>query len=255
MGEAGTSRRYSQGERVAFFMPCYADLLFPQVGKAVVTLFERLALPFEYPMEQTCCGQPAFNSGYWDEARAVAQHFADVFRPYEWIVVPSGSCAAMCRVFYDYLAPESDAAAAGSRVSDLATFLVENVGITDVGARFPHRVTYHDGCHGRRELHAGDAAATLLRAVKDLEYVELPAIEECCGFGGLFSVKFEELSTDMGAQKCANARATGAEVLVSGDSSCLMHIGGMLQRENAGHKSPASQLRTMHLAEVLASTS
>jgi L-lactate dehydrogenase complex protein LldE len=246
-------RQYSHGERLALFVPCYVDLLFPQVGKAVVTLFERLGIPFEYPTDQTCCGQPAFNAGHWDEARGVAQHFADVFKPYDWIVVPSGSCGAMCHVFYDYLAPDSDAAEVGKRVCDLATFVVKHLGIADVGARFPYRVTYHDGCHGRRELKAGDAATTLLRAVKDLELVELPAVEECCGFGGLFSVKFDELSTDMGAQKCANARATGADVLVSGDSSCLMHIGGMLAREN-GPKGALPQLRTMHLAEVLANT-
>lgn len=243
------TRRYAKGERVALFVPCYVDLLYPDVGKAVVALFDRLGVPLEYPIEQTCCGQPAFNAGHWEEARAVAAHFAHVFREYPWIVVPSGSCGAMCKVFYSYLDPQGAAAKVGANVCDLATFIVDALGVIDVGARFPHRVTYHDGCHGRRELKSGGAAIALLRGVKDLEYVDLPGIEECCGFGGLFSVKFDELSASMGKQKCENARAAGADVLVSGDSSCLMHIAGLLERETTN-----ARIRTVHLAEVLAST-
>jgi L-lactate dehydrogenase complex protein LldE len=222
-------------------------MLLPHVGQAVVSLFSRLDVPLAYPMEQTCCGQPAFNAGYASEARAVAAHFATVFREYDWIVVPSGSCAAMARVFYEYMDSGSDAAAVGARVFELSEFLVDVIGVVDVGARFARKVTYHDGCHARRELRSSAAATSLLRAVRDIEYIELPAGDECCGFGGTFSVKFGELSASMGETKCLHVRSTGADVLVSGDSSCLLHIGGLLERS----KDP---IRTMHLAEVLAST-
>ncbi len=244
-----TKKTYATGDRVALFVPCYVDLLYPDVGKSVVTLFERLGIPLGYPVEQTCCGQPAFNAGHWDQARPVAQHFAETFDGYEWIVVPSGSCASMCKVFYPTLDPGSLAAEVGARVWELSTFLVEALGVIDVGARFPHTLTYHDGCHGRRELKVGDAPLRLLRAVKDATLIELPAVEECCGFGGLFSVKFDELSASMGNAKCANVRATGAEVLVSADSSCLMQIDGLLRRDPA-----SAGIRTMHLAQVLAAT-
>jgi L-lactate dehydrogenase complex protein LldE len=249
MDVAAAPRRYARGERVALFLPCYADVLFPEVGQAMVTLFERLGIPLDYPMEQTCCAQPAFNAGRWTQAREVARHFAQVFDGFDWIVVPSGSCAAMCKVFYPMLEPDSQIASVGARVCELSTFLVEALGRTDVGARFPHALTYHDGCHGRRELKIGDAAVRLLRAVKDARFVELPAVDECCGFGGLFSVKFDELSASMGESKCANIEQTGAEFVVSGDSSCLMQIGGLLARDPA-----LRHVRTMHLAQVLAST-
>ena len=246
---AGTSQRYRSGERVALFLPCYADVAYPEVGKAVIALFERLGVPLDYPVEQTCCGQPAFNSGYWPEARTLAQHFAEVFNGYDWIVVPSGSCAAMCKVFYRMIEPGDAACEIGGRVCELSTFLVDALGTTDVGARFPHSMTYHDGCHGRRELNVGDRALRLLRSVKDATLIELPAVDECCGFGGLFSVKFDELSASMGRHKCDNVKATGADVLVSGDPSCLAHIGGMLARDPA-----ARSIRILHLAQVLAST-
>jgi len=249
MDVAAAPKRYASGERVALFLPCYADLLFPEVGQATVALLERLGIPLEYPTDQTCCAQPAFNAGHWEQAREVARHFAQVFEPFDWIVVPSGSCAAMCKVFYPTLEPDSQIARVGARVCELSTFLVDALGKTDVGARFPYAVTYHDGCHGRRELKVGDSAVRLLRAVRDARYVELPAVDECCGFGGLFSVKFDELSASMGASKCANIEQTGAEVVVSGDSSCLMQIGGLLARDPA-----TRHLRTMHLVQVLASS-
>jgi L-lactate dehydrogenase complex protein LldE len=249
MDVAAAPQRYASGERVALFLPCYVDLLFPEVGQATVALFERLGIPLEYPIEQTCCGQPAFNAGHQAQAREVAHHFAQVFDGFDWIVVPSGSCAAMCKVFYPTLEPDSQLAQIGARVCELSTFLVEALGTTDVGARFPHALTYHDGCHGRRELKIGDAAIRLLRAVKDARFVELPAVDECCGFGGLFSVKFDELSASMGEAKCANIEQTGAEFVVSGDSSCLMQIGSLLARDPAKR-----HVRTLHLAQVLAST-
>lgn len=247
MSRAGTaSDAYAPGDTVALFIPCFIDVLFPSVGKAVVSIFERLGVALDYPAEQTCCGQPAFNGGHRKEALALAARFADVFEDHKWIVVPSGSCGAMTKRFYSTLDPGSKAAKVGARVFDLATFLVDVLGTVDVGARFPHSVTMLDGCHGRRELGCTDAARRLLQAVGDIDYRELPAIEECCGFGGLFSVKFEALSTSMGSAKCSNALATGAEFLVSGDSSCLMHVGGMLDHRG-------SNLKTVHLAEVLAS--
>lgn len=240
--------QYVRGEHVALFLPCYCDVLFPQVGQSVVKLFARLEIPLDYPMEQTCCGQPAYNTGHWDEARALADRFARVFEQWRWIVVPSGSCGAMTRAFYRSLAPDSALTATAERVFDLANFLVTVLGRTDVGARFARRVTYHDGCHGRRELGAGAPAIELLRAVRDLSYVELPRIDECCGFGGMFSVKYPELSASMGQAKLQAVAQTGVDVITSGDSSCLMHLDGMVRKAD-----PQSALRFMHFAEILAS--
>jgi len=229
----------------ALFVPCFVDAFWPGVGKAVVKLFERLGVRIDYPMQQTCCGQPSFNAGDWASARALGKRFSAVFAGYERIVTPSASCAATCRVFYGYMDSGDHYALVGSRVRDLASFLVQDLGVVDVGARFPRRVTYLDGCHGRRELGCTSAAIALLRAVRELEYVELPKIEECCGFGGAFSVKYPALSASMGDAKCAAALATGADVITSGDPSCLLHIGGMLRHD-------ASPMRAMHLAEILA---
>jgi L-lactate dehydrogenase complex protein LldE len=239
--------RYKTGESVALFLPCYCDLLYPQIGRACVRLFDRLGIPLDYPLGQTCCGQPAFNAGFWSEAAAMAAHFAAVFARYDWIVVPSGSCGAMARVFYAYLDDQSAAARAGAKVYDLATFLVEAAGLIDVGARFAQRVTYLDGCHGRRELGAGTHAVTLLKAVRDLEFLELPHADECCGFGGTFSLKFPELSGSMGAAKCENVMRSGAEVLTSGDASCLMQVAGLLNKAAP----PARDVQVLHLAEIL----
>jgi len=242
--------RYSAGQSVALFLPCYCDLLYPQVGRACSELFARLGIKLHYPMEQTCCGQPAFNAGFWDEAAALARRFSRVFEHYDWIVVPSGSCGAMARVFYGYMDARSAPAAVGARVFDLATFLVDVVGVVDVGARFPHSVTYLDGCHGRRELGASESALALLAAVAGLQYVPLAGIEECCGFGGSFSVKFDAISVSMGLEKCRNVVASGAEVLASGDASCLMHISGLFGKAAP----PPKPLRILHLAEILAAT-
>ena len=240
--------RYEAGEHVALFLPCYCDVLFPSVGQATVALFKRLDIPLDYPVEQTCCGQPAFNAGYWEEAGSLAARFAEVFAAFRWIVVPSGSCGAMARSFYPYMAPGSAAADTGARVLDIATFIVDVLGRTDVGARFDARVTYHDGCHGRRELGVTNRAISLLRAVKGLEYVELGQIEECCGFGGTFAVKYPALSVSMGEAKVRAVAQSGAAVVTSGDSSCLMHIEGLVRKAQ-----PASPVRFLHLAEILAS--
>ncbi|MBC5824502.1 MAG: (Fe-S)-binding protein [Candidatus Eremiobacteraeota bacterium] len=238
--------RYGSGDRVALFLPCYIDVFSPHIGQALIELFARLGVRIDYPVDQTCCGQPAFNAGYWPQTRAVAAHFARTFAHYPWIVVPSCSCAAMVRSCYRQVGAGDDAIEVSERVYDLATFLVDVLGVVDVGARFPHRVTYHDGCHGRRELLTGDRAVRLLQAVAGLEYVGLPAIDECCGFGGLFSVKYAELAGSMADAKRASVLETGAAVLTSGDASCLMHVAGSLSRD-----ARTRHVRCMHLTEIL----
>ena len=241
--------KYEPGQPVALFIPCYIDQFYPSVGRATAELLLRQGIPLVFPDQQTCCGQPAFNSGYWEQARSVVRHFCDVFRPYPWIVCPSGSCTAMCRVFFNQVDPDPDVVSVGSRVVELTEFLVMVLGVTDLGARFPHKVTLHNGCHTRRELGVIDPPLELLRKVRNLTYCELPNVEECCGFGGTFSVKMPGTSLAMGQTKADNIVRSGAEVVASPDISCLMHIGGILQ------KNPATRhIRTMHIAEILASS-
>lgn len=239
------ARAYRHGEPVALFVPCFVDVFNPEAARAVVTVLERLGVRVEYPSEQTCCGQPAYNAGHFAPANELADRFARVFQDYSWIVAPSGSCATMARAGFAHLSPSSPAATVGARVYDFASFLADVLDVTDVGARFPHRVTFHEGCHARRELRSADASLRLLRAVRDLTLVDLPMADECCGFGGSFSVTFDALSTSMGEAKCTNALSTGAEFLVSGDPSCMLHVGAMLRKRT-------SPLKTLHLAEVLA---
>lgn len=227
--------------RVGLFIPCFVDQLFPQAGIAMVTVLRRLKIDVDYPAAQTCCGQPAFNTGYWDDARQLAQRYREIFAGYDAVVCPSGSCTAMVRNFYPELGVEAPA------TFEFAEFLVKKLGVTDVGAKFPARVTYHDACHALRELRLKDEPRQLLRHVRGLELIEMAEAETCCGFGGTFSVKFPQISYAMDEVKCLSIQQTGAEYVVSGDSSCLMQIGGYLQR----HKSP---VKTIHLAEILAST-
>lgn len=290
--------------RVALFITCVNDMLFPGTGRAVVTLLRRLGCAVEFPRAQTCCGQMHVNTGYPREGGRLARHFVDVFAGYDAVVTPSGSCAAMVREQYPKLARDlglgaapstaspavslvgspsgsSDGAAssggsgssgggggvhtgttvsagvAGSfadavaetapRVYELSEFLVDVLGVTDVGACFPHRVTYHPTCHSLRGLRLGDRPVRLLEQVRGLELVPLPNADECCGFGGTFAVKNPAISAAMCADKVHNVTTTGAEVLCAADNSCLMHIGGTLSRQRAG-------IRTMHLAEILAAT-
>jgi L-lactate dehydrogenase complex protein LldE len=237
---------YQKGEPVALFIPCYIDQFYPEIGEATAKLLNRYDVPLVYPDQQTCCGQPAFNSGYWDEARRVIHHFCDVFAPYRWIVCPSASCTAMCRVFFGHVDPSERVVGVGRRVFELTEFLVDILGVTNTKAVFPHRVTLHIGCHGRRELGVVDAPLQLLQNVRGITYIELPNLEECCGFGGTFSVKMPGTSLAMGCTKKENIVKTGAEVVVSADISCLMHIGGILRRDPI-----TSNIRTMHIAEVL----
>jgi len=227
--------------RVGLFIPCFVDQLFPKVGVAIVTVLRRLKIDVDYPAAQTCCGQPAFNTGYWDEARQLAQRYREIFAGYDAVVCPSGSCTAMVRNFYPELRVEPPA------TFEFTEFLVKKLGVTDVGARFPAKVTYHDACHALRELRLKDEPRQLLRHVRGLELLEMAEAEACCGFGGTFSVKFPQISYAMDEVKCLSIQQTGAEYVVSGDSSCLMQIAGYLQQ----HKLP---VKTIHLAEVLAST-
>jgi L-lactate dehydrogenase complex protein LldE len=231
---------------VALFVPCYIDQFYPQVAEATARLLGRLGVPVVYPSEQTCCGQPAFNSGYWEEARRVIRHFCDVFAGHRWIVCPSGSCAAMCRVFFGYVDPQERIVGIGRRVFELTEFLVEILGVTDTGARFAHKVTLHNGCHTRRELGVVEPPLRLLENVRELSYCPLPEMEDCCGFGGTFSVKMPELSLSMGRAKVENIIRSGAEVVVSPDISCLMHVDGILRR-----KAQTRHIQIKHIVEVL----
>jgi L-lactate dehydrogenase complex protein LldE len=219
------------------FVTCFNDTLFPQTGRAVVRLLERLGCELEFPLEQTCCGQMHVNSGYAREGVALARRFARVFGEAEVVVTPSASCAGVLR---QQLGEE------GPRVYELSELLVDRLGVEDVGAYFPHRVTFHPTCHSLRELGVGDRPLRLLRAVRGIELVELPEAGECCGFGGTFAVKNAEVSSAMLADKVRAVLETRAEVVCAADNSCLMQIGGALSRQRTG-------VRTLHLAEVLAS--
>ncbi|MEA2277365.1 MAG: L-lactate dehydrogenase complex protein LldE [Solirubrobacteraceae bacterium] len=239
--------------RVALFITCFNDTLFPGTGRAAVTVLERVGAQVDFPLDQTCCGQMHANSGYGHEALGLVRRFVRVFGDAEAVVTPSGSCAAMVREGYERLAAEAgdealaaDVRALAPRVFELSELLVGRLGVEDVGAAFPHRVTYHPTCHSLRLLKVGDAPARLLRAVGGIDLVELPAAEECCGFGGTFAVKNADTSTAMLTDKLRSILDTGAEVCTAADNSCLMHIGGGLRRARAG-------VRVMHLAEILAS--
>jgi L-lactate dehydrogenase complex protein LldE len=227
--------------KVALFATCLTDTFFPSTARAVVRLLERLGCSVDFPLDQTCCGQMHFNTGYRDHARPLARKYTDVFKEYDHVVAPSGSCAGMVREVHPTLGT------APPRTFELAEFLVDVLGVIDVGAWFPHRVTYHPTCHSLRMLGVGDKPLALLRAVRGLDLVELPDATQCCGFGGTFAVKNAETSTAMLADKMRCVLDTGAEVLSAGDNSCLMHIGGGLSRLRTG-------VRPVHLAEILAST-
>jgi L-lactate dehydrogenase complex protein LldE len=228
--------------RVALFVTCVNDLLYPDTGKAVVAVLERLGHQVEFPTAQTCCGQMHANSGYRDEALPLVRNFVATFDPYDAIVAPSGSCVAMVRDSYPRLVPA--AAAVAARTYELSELLVDVLGVTDVGASYPHRVTYHPTCHGLRMLRLGDRPLRLLRAVDGIELVDLPGGEECCGFGGTFAMKNAGVSTAMLGDKCAAIEATGADVIAAADNSCLAHIGGGLSRRGA-------PIRVVHYAEIL----
>ena len=238
--------------KVALFVTCLNDTMFPSTGHATVALLRRLGVEVEFPKAQTCCGQMHVNSGYVREAIPVVRTFVDAFAGYDAVVTPSGSCVASARHQHKIVAERSgDQAliraveAISPRVYELSEFLIDVLGVVDVGAYFPHRVTLHPSCHATRMLGVGDRTKRLLGAVGGITMLDLPEAEECCGFGGTFSMKNPDVSVAMGSDKARHVRESGAEVLVAGDNSCLMHIGGILTRERAG-------IRVMHLAEILA---
>ncbi len=239
------------GNRVSLFVTCIVDQLFPKVGMAMAEVLERIGYEVDFPENQTCCGQPAFNSGYRAEARTVARHFLDTFEGIETVVVPSGSCTAMivhhfAEVFRKEPETLARVHALERRVWEFSTFLTEVAHVEDVGAHLEEVVTFHDGCHALRELGVKQAPRRLLSRVRGLELREMEPAEECCGFGGTFAVKFAELSGAMAGSKIDAILRTGAGTVVSLDPSCLMQIQGALLRVG-------SNVRTMHLAEVLAS--
>ena len=234
---------------VTLFIPCFVDALYPRVGISVVEILERLGHRVAFHDDLNCCGQPGFNSGCWEESRLVAEQVLMRLQDAEAVVIPSGSCGAMLKVFYPELFAHTLRAEAAQRLSakvfEFSDFLVNKLGVTDLGASFPGRCTFHDGCHGLREMGVRAAPRQLLRGVRGLELVEMKDNDVCCGFGGTFAAKFPMISTAMGDNKCADAADTGADYIVSNDSSCLMHIQGLLDRQER-------RMKTIHLAEVLA---
>lgn len=229
--------------KVSLFITCLADTLFPDVGRATVTLLERLGCEVDFPEAQTCCGQMHMNTGYPELAGGLVRSFAETFRDAEAIVLPSGSCAAMLRHHHDHVAPGVTV----PPVYELSEFLVDVLKVTDVGARFPHTVTYHPTCHSMRLLGVGDRPYQLLKSVQDLDLRTLPGADQCCGFGGTFALKNADTSGAMGEDKITDAVRTGAEYLCASDSSCLMHMAGVAAKRKA-------PVRTIHLAEILAGT-
>ncbi len=241
-------------QRASLFITCFNDTMFPETGRAVVRVLERLGVAVDFPLEQTCCGQMHFNTGYARETIPLLRRFLRAFADSEVIVSPSASCVGMVRDYYPRVAAlASDAALEREvqtlipRVLELSEFLVDRLGVEDVGAYFAHRVTYHPTCHSLRMLGVDDKPLRLLRAVRGIEVRDLPQARECCGFGGTFAIKNADTSIAILTDKVRTILDTGAEVCVAADNSCLMHIGGALSRQRAG-------VRTAHLAEILAQT-
>jgi L-lactate dehydrogenase complex protein LldE len=234
--------------KVGLFVTCLVDQFFPEVAWAAFKLLEKAGAEVCFDQRQTCCGQPAYNSGFWSEARQVSESLFDLYPQADYIVVPSGSCGAMMRRHLQDVhsdkAPQ-DIAAFADRVVELTDFLTRICGVEEFNARLRARATYHDSCHALRDLCIHDAPRRLLKKVRDLQLVELPGADQCCGFGGLFSVKYPDISASMGKDKLRNLEQTGAEILISSDVSCLMHLSGMAQRRQL-------PVRMMHIAEVLA---
>lgn len=235
---------------VDIFIPCFIDQFYPDTARNMIKILERLGVSPHYNPRHTCCGQMAFNSGFWDEARKVASKFISDFPEDRPIVTPSASCAGFVKNYYHILfhnsAQHNEYRQLKNNMYEFTDFLVNVLHVNDVGARFPHRVTYHSSCASLREYGLKDEPLHLLNHVRDLEFVPLPQAHECCGFGGTFSVKFEPISIAMAEQKIENALSTGAEYLVSTDASCLMHLQGYIDK----HQIP---LKTIHIVDLLAS--
>lgn len=258
MSQSATDARplheVGRGKRVALFATCINDAMFPATPKAVVQVLERLGCTVEFPKAQTCCGQMSTNSGYFDESVPLVRNYVKAFEGYDYILAPSGSCTGAVREQHPMLARhakdaglERAARDAASRTYDFTELLVDVLGVVDVGAYFPHRVTYHPTCHSVRVTKVGDRPYQLLSKVRGLELVDLVDADRCCGFGGTFSLKNPDVSVAMATDKARHVADTGAEYLVAGDNSCLLNISGVLNRGKAG-------IKPIHLAEVLAST-
>ncbi len=239
--------------RISLFITCYNDTLFPETGKAVVRVLERLGHQVYFPRAQTWCGQMHYNTGYHKDALRLMKHFVTVFADAEVVCVPSSSCVAMIRDHYPKMAAQTGEAALQKqvhsllgRIFELSELLVDRLGVTDVGAFYPHTVTLHPSCHSLRSLHLGDKPKRLLAGVRGLTSIDLPESEQCCGFGGTFAIKNAEVSAAMLSEKLHCVLSTGAEICTAVDNSCLMHIGGALSRQRTG-------VKVLHLAEILAS--
>ncbi|MFC4306525.1 (Fe-S)-binding protein [Cohnella boryungensis] len=234
--------------KVSLFITCLSDAIYPRVGEAMVRLLARYGVTLEFPTVQTCCGQPAFNSGYWKEARATATTIIHAFEDSDFVISPSGSCTGMIhhypKLFEDDPVMLEKALALQSKSYEFTQFLVNVLGITDLGATFRHKVTYHPSCHGSRLLGVKDEPMALMSKVRGLEFVPLPHAEDCCGFGGTFAVKMSDISGAMVTEKTDHVKETEAEVLVGLDMACLMNIAGNLHYRN-------EPVRVMHLAELL----
>ena len=243
------------GCRIALFVPCYVDQLAPEVGFAALEVLRRVGVVAEVPRDQTCCGQPLANAGYVSDARALSAHFARVFADYDYVVCPSGSCTAMVRNTYRTLLADTQAAAVGEKTFELCEFLVDVAGVTRLRGRFAHRVGLHKSCHGLRGLRFGscservepdrDPVAALLSTIDGLRLVDLARADECCGFGGTFSIGEADLSAMIGGDRIRDHQEAGAEIITSMDLSCLLHLDGLLRRRGAPQ-------RVMHVAEIIA---
>lgn len=243
-----------EGKTVALFATCANDVMFPDTPKAVVSLLERLGCRVVFPDGQTCCGQPFTNTGYFDEAVPVVRNYVKAFAGYDYIVGPSGSCVGSVRHQHEMLGRHAgdeglarEAAETATRTFDISEFLIDVLGVEDVGAYFPHKVTYHPTCHSMRVAQVGDRPMRLLKAVKGISVLPLVDDDRCCGFGGTFAMKNADISTAMAGDKARHVADTGAEYLVAGDNLCLLNISGVLNRQNAG-------VKPIHLAQILAST-
>lgn len=242
--------------RASLFVTCIIDRLYPEVGESTVKVLRRLGVDLDFPAAQTCCGQPAFNSGFWGDAKPLARRTIEALQSDRYVVVPSGSCASMIRVFYDELFHDEPhmrnrIASLASRTFELSEFIVDVLGIDDFGSyadsdstEVTRKITYHEGCHLRRELGAMTQARSLLNSLPGVQLVEMEQSEVCCGFGGTFSVKYPEISGAMLDDKLSFAAATGAEALAACDSSCLMHIGGGIEKRGL-------PIEPLHIAQVL----
>jgi L-lactate dehydrogenase complex protein LldE len=235
--------------KASLFITCLVDNFYPNVGVAMARILSRYGVTLDFPSNQTCCGQPAFNSGYIDEAKSVALSWLDAFEHADYVISPSGSCTGMVHHYYPKLFEGDPMLAARAeqlsrKTYEFTQYLVSVLGVTDLGAVFPHKVTYHPSCHGSRLLGVKDEPLRLLENVRNLQFIDLPYANDCCGFGGTFAVKMPDISTAMVSEKVGHVLDTGAEVLVGTDMGCLMNIGGRLRHQN-------QPMRVMHIAQLL----